>query len=287
MRKVLYIALVFLLGLGLMVNFYSCEIENSKQVTVEEAIQAINESAQASAFFKDAFNEASDAAKYADDSLSGRFVKGQFNADDEPEITITPYDTDTWPKTITIDYGSENMPCADMRDRRGIIQVVASDYFFNEGCELDISFDEFYQNDYKMDGNMLVQYEGDNELGHRIYNVNVTNGILTSPDNKLFHFEQNTQREWIEGIESPNPWDDIHLIRGSQNGISSDSVPYSLNINDSVPLNVLIGCRWIRAGIIDIEIESLPDMQLDYGEGVCDNAATITIYGDEYLINMQ
>lgn len=287
MRKVLYIALVFLLGLGLIVNFYSCEIENSKQVTTEEAVQAINEGAQASAFFKDVFNEASDGAKLCDDSISGKYVKGQFNTDDEPEITITPFDADTWPKTITIDYGSVNMACADMRDRRGIIQIIASDYFSNPNCILDISFDEFYQNDYKMDGNMQIIYDGENEEGHKLYHVSITNGQIQSPDEKTYHYEQNTEREWIEGIETPNPWDDIHTIRGSQNGISSDSVEYSLNINDSIPLNVLIGCRWIRAGIIDIEIESLPDMQLDYGEGVCDNAATITIYGDEYLINMQ
>ena len=285
MKTKIYIGiLVTILGFTLL---QSCETENGDRVTTEEALRAIDENAQASALFKDAFNEANDAAVYADDSLNGTIERGQFSSDDEPAITITPFDLETWPKTIVVDYGTENMTCADMRDRRGKINIVATDFYRNTGCTLTVTFDEYYQDDHKAEGTKTIVNQGENEEGNLVYDVMVENGTITTPENISFGFEQNTTREWAEGEGTVNPWDDVYYITGSQDGLSSDSVNYTLTIDDDNPLNVLIGCRWIRAGILNIDIEDIPTISLDYGEGVCDNAATVTIYGDEYLINMQ
>ncbi len=286
MQKIIHIAKLFtiLILTGLL---FSCEIETNKRVSIEEAVNTVNENAQAAAIFKDIFNEVNDAAVYADDSLSGKYEKGQFNSDDEPIITITPFDYNTWPKTITVDYGEENMACADMRERRGVIEIVASDFYRNPGCELNVSFSEFYQNDHKIEGYKNVIYQGDNEEGNPVYLIQVEAGKITTPEGLTYSFEQNLEQTWIEGQISESPWDDVYVITGNQEGISSDSVSYTLLINDANPLNVCVGCRWIREGILTIKIEDLQDIKLNYGEGVCDNAATVTIYGDEYLINMQ
>lgn len=265
----------------------SCETENNDQVSTEEALRAINENAKAAALFKDAFNEANDAAMHADDSLNGTIERGQYSYEDEPAISITPFDLTSWPKTIVVDYGAENMMCSDMRERRGIINIVASDFYQNPGCTLTITFEEFYQENHKIEGTKTIINQGENSEENLVYDVIVENGKITTPDNVSFYFDQNTQREWKEGSETINPWDDVYDITGSQEGISSDSVNYTLTIDDNHPLNVLIGCRWIRAGILAIDIEDIPTITLDYGAGVCDNAATVTISGNEYYINME
>ncbi|MDA3942494.1 MAG: hypothetical protein PF694_03005 [Bacteroidetes bacterium] len=277
-----YLTILIISGL-----LFSCEIETSKTVSIEEAVKTVTENAEAAAIFKDIFNEVNDAAFYADDSLSGKYKKGQFNSDDEPIITITPFDYNTWPKTITVDYGEHNMACTDMRERRGVIEIIASDFYRNPGCELEISFNEFYQNDYKIEGYKHITYQGDNEEGNPVYLIQVNAGEITTPEDLSYSFEQNLEQTWIEGQLSESPWDDVYLITGNQEGLSSDSVSYTILIENENPLNVRVGCRWIREGILSIKIDDFQDIKLDYGEGVCDNAATVTIYGDEYLINMQ
>lgn len=287
MKTNLLLLLAFPIIAVVVISFSSCEKETQNTATTEESLTAINEYTKAAEIFKDAFNEVNDAAKHVDDSLAGKTTKGQFSNDQGPAITITPFDLETWPKTITVDYGTDNMLCEDYRERRGIINIVASDFYHNTNCTMTVTFDNFFQNDNKVEGTKTIVNQGENEANNLVYSVAIEDGKITTTDNVTFYFEQNTTREWTEGDESINPWDDVYMIKGNQNGISSDSISYTLTIQEGNPLDVLIGCHWIRAGILDIDIEGVPTITLDYGDGVCDNAATVTINGEEYLISMQ
>jgi len=112
----------------------------------------------------------------------------------------------------------------------------------------------------------------------------VQNAVITTPENKTFSWNSVRTHEWIEGEPTVlNPYDDVYLVTGSANGVSSANENYVITITR--PLNVLVGCRWVRAGELKIEIEGLPVIMVDYGTVPdCNASANVTFYGTTYPI---
>jgi hypothetical protein len=89
-------------------------------------------------------------------------------------------------------------------------------------------------------------------------------------------------REWIQGTDTHNRWDDIYLITGTANGIRPNGLTWEREIIN--PLRVELACRFIVSGTIEIRPEDRPVRLFDYGNGDCDNIATVTINGEIYTI---
>lgn len=262
--------------------FTACTVEREKPPTPEETVRAMQEYIMVAKIFSDSFDEASDAGKESDEQLEGK--KGPKS--DFPIITIEPFDLVTWPKTITADYGTTNYLCLDGRYRRGKIVITASDFYRNEGAEYVVNFENYYQNDHKVEGTQTVTNSGRNNDGFLVYGVVITNGKITTPESKVVYFNQNSTRTWTEGESTViQPCDDVYLIAGTQDGVSSDSIHYTITVPED--LNVLVCCKWVRSGILNINIEELPTISIDYGETNCDNQATISFGGNTYPVNME
>jgi hypothetical protein len=50
------------------------------------------------------------------------------------------------------------------------------------------------------------------------------------------------------------------------------------------PLRIELACRFIVSGTIEMRPQDRPVRLLDYGNGDCDNVATVTINGETYTI---
>ena len=279
MKKTLFLllsALIFSSG---------CIIEKpDPPPTTTEVVNALTEYALINKIYSDSFDVADDAAKDADEQIDGK----KTTKDGYPIISISPLDATTWPKSITIDYGTENFLGIDGRYRRGIIQIETSDYYRNEGAILSITYSNYYQNNYKVEGTQIVTNNGLNDNNNLVYTVEVEAGHITSPEDLHIYFEQNTTREWTEGSETLlQPCDDVYLIEGTQTGTSSDNIDYTLTIQE--PLDILICCKWVRTGLLDVAIEDLTSITIDYGYGTggCDNQAAIIINDNSYPITME
>lgn len=276
MRTTLFLSLLA----GLILS--ACTVEKKNPPTPEQAVRVMQEYILVSGLFSDSFDESSSAAKESDNQLDGR--KG--TKSDFPIITIEPFDLVTWPKTITANYGTTNFLCTDGRYRRGSIIITASDFYRNEGATYTVNFDNYYQNEYKLEGTQTVSNSGRNTDGFLVYTVAITNGKITTPDSKIVYFNQNSTRTWTEGeATTVQPCDDVYLIAGIQDGISSDSISYTITTPE--PLNVLVCCKWVRSGILNINIEDFPTISIDYGETNCDNQASISFGGTTYPVTME
>jgi hypothetical protein len=280
MTKCLTLFFIALLG----VVMFSCKEEPEPIVTpptTQEAVNALAEYALVNKLFSDAFSEADDAAKYTDDQIDG----SKNGTKDGPIITITPFDAVTWPKTVTVDYGLTNYECQDGRLRRGVINIETTGFYREEGTIITVTFEDYYQNDYKVEGTQIVTNTGRNADDHYVYTVEINDGKVTTPLNEVVNYEENTIREWAEGEPTIlDICDDVYYITGTQNGVSSDSIAYLLTVQQQ--LDVKVCCHWIRAGLLDVDIESLTTMTVDYGDGTCDNDAVVTYLGQEYPIEM-
>jgi len=203
-----------------------------------------------------------------------------------PSVTFSSWDTVTWPKTVTIDFGTSNCLGTDYNNRRGKITAVFTGPYLKAGTKITITLTNYYHNDYYIQGTQIITNKGKNSSGNLVYNVVVNNATVTSPDGKKSSsWNTNQDREFIQN--TPGIFDDVYLIRGNASGVSAEGEAYTIVTTADLRINV--GCRWIVSGTFTLTLASYPAYPIvfDYGTGTCDASAIATLNGVTYNIVMQ
>ena len=196
--------------------------------------------------------------------------------------TVT-LDTTVMPRELTIDFGDSNCLCNDGRERRGKIVVTFTGRYRMPGTVITYGFEDYFVNDFNVDGTKVITNMGLNENNNLYYSIEIV-GVITKPDNGgTLSWNSSREREWVEGVFTIfNPWDDVYLITGTADGIRPNGQTWERNIVS--PLRIQLSCRWIVSGTMEIQPEGLPLRILDYGNGECDNIATVLVNGVTYTI---
>ncbi|PLX01628.1 MAG: hypothetical protein C0594_12795 [Marinilabiliales bacterium] len=252
--------------------------DQKDEKAASDAVTVAKEETTTQFIFADVFNQVDKAVKETNGDLNGG---SKSNKSGYPNFSITPFDLTSWPKTVTIDFGSQNYLCEDGIQRRGKIIVETSDWYANEDCITTISFDNYFVNNYKVEGLKTITNNGRNNAGNINYTVEVEDAIITSPDGYQNYWSSTRNHEWTAGESTVlNPYDDEYDVTGYANGTNSEGTEYTITIVEK--LNYLVGCEHTRSGIIDIDIEGLPTITVDFGDGDCDPDATVTVFGVAY-----
>ncbi len=272
----------------LMLIAFSCDIIEKEESTTDtvEAKDAIVDYSIAVRQFQGVGNEVNaKTAGMEDDVVS--MIKSTVQGD-YPVISIEPADFSTFPKTVTVDYGTDGVTGWDGRKRRGkLITTLENGWYREMGSVHTTTFENYYQNDYKIEGEHIVINTGTNMSDQYTFKVQVKNGKITDDSGNVIQFTQDTQRTWIEGEETRlNVWDDVYEVSGTQSGEASNGVAFDLTTRNDNPLLVDLSCPYIKSGILDIDIEGLPAMNIDYYQDLdaddladCSPGFTLTIAG--------
>jgi hypothetical protein len=240
---------------------------------------------QDDAYAESTFENVSDMADEAYDIGTGNHLKA-FPGDrmflsDCATVTL---DTNIFPRTMTIDFGEENCLCQDGKYRRGKILITFTGRYREPGTVITHDFENYFVNDRSVDGTKVVTNMGENENGNLYFTIEVE-GIIQKEDGSTFTWNSSRVREWIQGSDTHNRWDDIYLITGTANGTRPNGLTWEREI--IVPLRVELACRFIVSGSIELRPQDRPVRLLDYGNGDCDNIATVTINGVVYTIYLK
>ncbi|WP_339918112.1 hypothetical protein [Yeosuana marina] len=256
----------------LAILFMSCQKDDVKPNTESApVIEALNDYAIVNQIFQDVGNNSGDAVLNAENTSTAKSSKTKTV---EPIITVEPLDFTTFPKTITIDY-QDGVLCKDGITRKGIVTIVSTDWYRNEGSEHTTTFNNFYHEGFKVEGTHYVKNLGENQDGNLVFNVIIENGKITGTSGETIDYTEDSTRTWVAGSDTPlNIWDDEYLLDGTQSGISSKGVEYSLTVED--PLHFVLLPRSIASGILNIDAGNINDIELNYTE------STITILGTTF-----
>lgn len=277
---------IIVFGALLVILIAACNDIEKKVMNASEAQTLLIESVTAYSIFAGTQEEAT----VRSGNVESLYAKSGTESAEYPLISIEPLDLTSWPKTITVDYGPDNFEGWDGVLRRGTMVIEATNFPSVTGAEWQVTFDDFYHNDYKVEGTQTITYKGLNEAQNHYYQCKVSDGIITSPAGRSFYFEQNTFRERISGTETPlNICDDEYLISGSHNGVSSDGYVYEMTTPQE--LHIRICCPWVMEGRLAV---ALPDNDLDCeinyrpegDTGDCNNKASFTIFGENVDITL-
>jgi hypothetical protein len=202
-------------------------------------------------------------------------------------VTVTLHenaDGQFWPRSWTLDYGAENCQCYSGNTKRGKIHVSLSDWWRKEGSLRKITFENFYLNDNKLEGIKTILNTGLNENGNLTFSKNLDNAKLTYPDGTVMSWKCEKISELIEGGDSYIFADDVWSVTGSGSGKNLDGKNYTMTIKS--PLIYQNGCFYPVSGIIEIETEGETPKIIDYGNGECDNEASVTADGETEIIQL-
>jgi hypothetical protein len=268
---------IFLMIAAMAVLTYSSckkDISGVDQANIDIA----DDDAVSDAVYEDVFSTVDNATIILDQMVKGADTKSATIVTDScPTITVTRPSAGLWPKIVTVDYGTG---CAGINDnvRKGKIVVEVTAPRLTVGSKRTITFVDYYFNDIKVEGTKVLENMGYNSNQNLVISVKLTNGKLSLPDGKTIERSMDHKREWTAGLLTRNIWDDECLVTGTATGKNINGVAYTNTITTA--LQWKRACRFIVAGVVKMEREGKPTVELNYGSGECDAKAIVTAEGE-------
>jgi hypothetical protein len=87
--------------------------------------------------------------------------------------------------------------------------------------------------------------------------------------------------EWVEGVGSGTWIDNVFEINGNWNTVFTNGFTRSGEVTETLVKK--LSCIYLVSGVLEIQQEGFTGA-IDWGEGACDNQATLIINGQEYPI---
>jgi len=275
-KKWSLILMSFITGLFLL---SSCEKDKSAKINEADLLLA-EEDALTETLYSDLMESVDNALFLVEGQLSTGGLKSMLVSNDCPTITVDKPDTTDWPKVITIDWG-EGCEGFYGQTRSGMVKITITGWMRMPGSMITVELFDYYINGIKLEGTRTTSNDGRNEYGNLTFTSVLEDGkiIVPTDDGNTIELTREFTRikEWVEGEGTMNFYDNVFYILGSASGINFRQEAYARTI--TYRLEWAASCRFIKSGTVVIVVGDKLPITLDYGDGTCDNIATITING--------
>jgi hypothetical protein len=197
--------------------------------------------------------------------------------------------TAPFPVKIIIDFGT-GCQGRDGRVRSGKIITTYTGRLVHPGSQSTTTFENYKVDSIRVQGTLVIKNTstppavGTHPVHQFTYDV--INGRLTRPNGHYVEWNSHRVVTQVEGMLTPfTPLDDVYAITGHGNGSAHRGTfvcAWESNIIEA--LRKRFNCRWITKGKIKVTRRNLASTSpwvavLDYGNGTCDNHATLTVNG--------
>jgi hypothetical protein len=202
-----------------------------------------------------------------------------------PDVSITLLNPPAlFPKKVVVDFGT-GCTASDGHHRRGKIIIVYSNGLRIPGASATTTFDGFYIDSIKVEGTHKITNVAEINALAKKWKVEVTAGKLTKPNGDFTEWNRTTIITQIENLLTTTVRDWIFKIEGYGNGQTRRNgiiVGWNSEIID--PLIKRFNCPHLVKGQVRIRRINITNTTrwegiIDFGNGTCDNKATITVNG--------
>ena len=195
-------------------------------------------------------------------------------------LTVTSSGED-YPKEIVIDYGDG---CLNINGelKTGKVIISISDDILNEGAVCKIEYEDLMIGDRAIEMTKTKTNLGQNAEGNWEIET-LTDLTITYEDGSSSTRSSNAKNEWLSGFGTEEKLDDIFMRTGSGNVVTSEGAEYSREITTALLFDR--SCTYIKSGVIELDKNGTA-IVIDFGDGECDEWATLTIDGVEKEIDL-
>jgi hypothetical protein len=194
-------------------------------------------------------------------------------------------------KTITLDFGTA---CVGRygRTRSGKVLITFNGTFDDDMANRTITFDNYFVDNRQIEGTVLLKNFNRDEQGILSSTREVVDYTVTFPGGDSYTMSGSTTRSWISGEGDEIRGNEVVQVTGSYEGVNSNGVEFKREI--TTPVIADFACwtsgGFLRtSGVIQMTITNSVRTRtrtLDYGDGTCDNTATVTVNGKTYTITI-
>ena len=284
-----FVRMLIMMLAGVTLTFVSCQKESSTTTQADETnfgnISSESD-AEAESVFDDVFDNVlgvngdvgiggTGVFNRSAQDLSGNRTDSLGNACFT--VTVTPLNApNLFPVKVVIDFGT-GCTGREGRTRKGKIIAIYTGRITVPGKSVITTFDGYYVNNTKVEGEHKIENQSTSNIW--AYAVTVTNAKLSKPNGNFIQWNSSKVITQTEGLGTVLfPRDDVFSVSGETNGaVKRDSVYYQWSAKTIEPLIKRFSCYWIVKGKIGIGRTNTDAAVIDYGNGDCDNKATITI----------
>lgn len=172
-------------------------------------------------------------------------------------------------KTITLDFGDG---CVGRRGREFSGKIVIVYERTDIGYSKSVTFDGFSVDGNQIEGAKSVVKVKENGNGNKeaTHTIAITVTLFTG---EIVSLEGVRIREKIEGDDTANRGDDVYSISGNWKFVNKEGNEFTGNVIEN--LRREYACKYIVSGVTGISKNGTM-YTLDFGDGECDNKATVT-----------
>ncbi|MEI6053680.1 MAG: hypothetical protein WCQ44_13325 [Opitutaceae bacterium] len=191
-------------------------------------------------------------------------------------VTVDKKDSTSFPKIVTIDFGTVGYLDNRGDTIKGKIIITVSDKIWKSGATKTIKLVDFYVNGNNIKGSKSIVNNGLNPAKNPSYTITVSDTIIRVDKSTIIRNATRT-RERIDNAGTPRIfWDDKFSITGSSSGVNAKGVAYTVAITN--PLIIYNNYPYFVQGTVTTTTETRTAI-LDFGTGDKDRKATLTING--------
>lgn len=205
----------------------------------------------------------------------------------EVECGLLTNDVDnaTGIQTTTVDYGT-GQTCTDGSVRKGKIIFTTTLSADTSEISMDAQFVNYETNGKKLDGQYTVNATHNESQQTFTYVFNFKDAVLTYADNSQVRWNSTytMTMQFVMGTGDMLAFS--LLMNGGLSGTNRQGKAFSADLTS--PLVIDASCQFgITSGKYLIKAEGYADAVYDFGNGECDNFATLTINGQSERITLE
>ncbi|CAN5914093.1 hypothetical protein BH11BAC7_BH11BAC7_36800 [soil metagenome] len=196
-----------------------------------------------------------------------------------PTVSV-PDSLNQYPRHMYIDYGAGCTDPVDGKVRKGQIICEFDRPFDSLGVVITMTFDTFMVGAIRFEGTTILT-----RTGPATFTKRVIDGKCSKSTGEPWEilFDADRTITFTSGANSSTD-PQIITISGSNSGTDRKGNTWTSTI--TTPIVRDLGCTWITKGVVDIIPAGKPTRTIDFGDGTCNNKATITIEGNTFEFTM-
>lgn len=271
----------------------ACKKEKSTAQDETTTMENTENNMEAQAAFDDVFDNSMGIGAESGEDLGitgsigiyGRMEGGNYSGRVDSNrcftITVMPQQQGVFPKTVTIDFGA-GCTAPNGRVRKGKIITVFTGKMREPGSKATTTFEGYQVDSMSVTGTHEVV--NNSSSSNKIFTIRVIDGKLTWNSGRWVKWNNTRTVTQIEGNGTAFwPLDDVFSITGAGTGENSKGRSWGHEVVE--PLIRKFTCAWTTKGVVRISFNQTNGL-LDFGNGDCDNKATLTVNGRVKIITL-
>lgn len=203
------------------------------------------------------------------------------------DCVVVTVDTQSTTKSVTIDFGS-GCTGEDGKVRTGKIYATSSSLDLSAtGSVLNVSFIDYTVDGDTVAGGMVLTNNGPGANYTLEGTLDVNSNITYEGNGGNLHGNYHYVLRWSDMNTPSYNDDDAFLFSGVGSGYTTGGRTFTQQIHNPLIIRRAPGCDFFVFGVVDVDIAGEGTRKVNYGDGTCDNIATLTQNGITQTITLR